>query len=88
MTAKLQEPADDRPESVLRGSMADLSALPPLLTPRELAAVLRTTEAALAQDRYRQRGVPYVKFGNRVRYLCSDVHDYLLARRSACSDVA
>ena len=61
----------------------DLSALPPVITPAELAPVLRSTVDALAQDRYRRVGVPYVKFGRRVRYLRADVARYLMAHRTA-----
>lgn len=60
----------------------DLSTLPAIATARELAPLMGTTEAALAQDRYRRRGIPYVKFGARVRYLRADVARYLAANRS------
>ncbi|AGB26289.1 hypothetical protein Mycsm_06130 [Mycobacterium sp. JS623] len=60
----------------------DLSTLPAIATSRELAPVMATTEAALAQDRYRRGGIPYVKFGRRVRYLRADVARYLAANRS------
>jgi hypothetical protein len=56
----------------------DVSILPPIMTPEELAPVLRTTPDSLAQDRYRGVGVPYVKHGNRIRYLLADVAQYLL----------
>lgn len=59
----------------------DLSALPAIITPEELAPVLRTTVGALAQDRYRRTGVPYTKHGRRVRYLRADVARYLAANR-------
>jgi hypothetical protein len=60
----------------------DLLTLPPVITPLELAPVMRTSEAALAQDRYRRRGIPYIKYGRRVRYLRSDVARFLAANRS------
>jgi hypothetical protein len=59
----------------------DLSALPAVVKPNELAPVIRTTVDALAQDRYRRVGIPYVKLGRRVRYLRADVARYLLAHR-------
>ena len=59
----------------------DLSELPPVATASELAPILRTTEPALAQDRYRGIGVPYIKHGRRVRYLRADVARYLIANR-------
>jgi hypothetical protein len=60
----------------------DLSMLPAISTAEELAPVLSTTVSALAQDRYRGRGIRYVKFGRRVRYLRADVARYLAANRS------
>jgi hypothetical protein len=47
----------------------------------QTAAVVQTTVAALAQDRSRRRGLPYVKIGGRVRYLREDVLSYLAANR-------
>jgi hypothetical protein len=61
----------------------DLSTIPAIAKARELAPVMGTTEAALAQDRYRRGGIPYVKFGRRVRYLRADVARYLAAHRSS-----
>ncbi|OBF38223.1 hypothetical protein A5724_10480 [Mycobacterium sp. ACS1612] len=64
--------------------MADLLALeelPPIATAGQVAQVVQTTVDALAQDRYRRRGIPYVKIGGRVRYLRQDVLDYLAASR-------
>jgi hypothetical protein len=61
----------------------DLSLLPAVIMPEELAAALRTTVGALAQDRHMRRGVPYTKYGRRVRYLRADVARYLAANRSA-----
>jgi hypothetical protein len=55
--------------------------LPPIATGPQLATVLQTTVDALAQDRYRRRGVPFVKVGGRVRYLRADVLAYLAANR-------
>jgi hypothetical protein len=64
--------------------MADLIApedLPAVATAPQVAAVFQTTEDALAQDRYRGRGIPFVKIGGRVRYLREDVLAYLAANR-------
>ncbi len=55
--------------------------LPPIVTAAQLAPVLHTTTDALAQDRYRRRGIPYVKIGGRVRYLRADVLNYLATNR-------
>ncbi|WP_422748607.1 DNA-binding protein [Mycobacterium sp. WMMD1722] len=61
--------------------MADIEHLPALSTPAQLAEVMQTTTSALAQDRYLGRGIPYVKFGKRIRYLREDVLSYLAANR-------
>jgi len=67
---------------VLRQTGVDLSALPAVMSTRELAPVLRVTPGALAQDRYRGCGIPYVKLGRRVRYLRADVAHYLVTHRT------
>ena len=36
-----------------------------LVLPRELASFLKTTEAVLAQNRFRGVGIPYVRHGRR-----------------------
>lgn len=64
--------------------MAELVApedLPPVATATQVARVVQTTPDALAQDRYRRRGIPFVKIGGRVRYLREDVIEYLTANR-------
>ena len=43
----------------------DLSVLTPICTTQELAPVVRTSDSALAQDRYRGTGIPFIKFGRR-----------------------
>jgi hypothetical protein len=55
--------------------------LPPIATAPQVAAVLQTTVDALSQDRYRRRGVPWVKVGGRVRYLRADVLKFLADNR-------
>jgi hypothetical protein len=57
--------------------------LPAVAKPEEVAGVVRVTPEALAQDRYRRQGIPYVKVGGRVRYLREDVLSYLAANRVA-----
>ncbi|EKF25249.1 hypothetical protein C731_0776 [Mycolicibacterium hassiacum DSM 44199] len=48
------------------------------LTAKQVAAILHTTEAGLAQMRYRGIGPKFVKVGPRkVIYRWSDVQDYL-----------
>lgn len=55
--------------------------LPAIATSAQVAGVVQTTVDALAQDRYRRRGIPFVKIGGRVRYLRSDVIGFLTANR-------
>jgi hypothetical protein len=64
------------------GTGIDLSTLPPIIRADELAPVLGTTVAALANERYRHVGIPFVKHGRRVRYLRADVARFLLANRT------
>jgi len=58
-----------------------LTDLPEIATAADVARVVKTTEAALAQDRYLGRGLPYIKIGRRVRYLRADIVAYLEASR-------
>jgi hypothetical protein len=46
-------------------------------TPAQVAPVLDTTEAGLAQMRYRGTGPRFVKVGKKVLYRWSDVRAYL-----------
>jgi hypothetical protein len=55
--------------------------LPHVSKAEQVALVMQTTVDALAQDRYRARGLPYVKIGGRVRYIREDVLKYLADNR-------
>jgi len=56
-------------------------------TSKEVAAYLHTSEAGLAQLRYRGQGPKFVKVGPRkVIYRWSDVHDYLDANTCQRTD--
>lgn len=55
--------------------------LPHVSKAEQVAVVMQTTADALAQDRYRGRGLPYVKIGGRVRYLRDDVLKFLADNR-------
>ncbi|MDW5609268.1 DNA-binding protein [Mycolicibacterium sp. D5.8-2] len=55
--------------------------LPHIAKAEHVAAVLHTTVDALAQDRYRRRGLPWCKIGGRVRYLRADVLKFLADSR-------
>ncbi|MDQ1250705.1 MAG: hypothetical protein QG597_5085 [Actinomycetota bacterium] len=65
-----------------------IDLLPPVSMPEHVANVLHTTVDALAQDRYRRRGVPWCKVGGRVRYLRTDVLKFLAANRFGGPDAA
>ncbi|MFT4086324.1 MAG: helix-turn-helix domain-containing protein [Gordonia sp. (in: high G+C Gram-positive bacteria)] len=58
------------------------SELPEVATPADVARYLNVAPGTLANDRSRGRGPAFVKVGNRVRYLRSDVLDYLAANRT------
>lgn len=66
--------------------MIALDELPPLLTPAELAQLMRTTTNSLAQERYLGRGVPFIKNGRRVLYARADVRAYLDANTCQRTD--
>jgi len=55
--------------------------LPAVITASQMAQFLQTTPAALAQDRYLGRGVPYTRIGRRIRYMRGDVLKYLEANK-------
>jgi hypothetical protein len=64
----------------------DLSALPAVMTARQLAPAIGVSEGSLAQDRYRRVGIPYIELGKRrIRYLRADVARYLVANRQGVS---
>jgi hypothetical protein len=67
-------------------NLANLDELPEVMTTPQLAGFMQTTENSLAQDRYLGRGIPFVKFGKRVRYLRNDVLDYIAANRVQRTD--
>jgi hypothetical protein len=64
----------------------DLSDNPEIMTAEHLSPLVHKSVAALANDRYRNMGVPYVKYGKSVRYLRADVARYLIRHRK--SDLA
>ncbi len=55
--------------------------LPAVAMPKAVAGLIGSTEAALAQDRYLGKGIPFTRVGRRVRYLRADVLAYLAANR-------
>jgi predicted DNA-binding transcriptional regulator AlpA len=53
------------------------NAVDTILLPAQLAELLRTSEASLAQRRSRGNGPRFIKLGSRVLYRLSDVHEWL-----------
>jgi hypothetical protein len=56
------------------------TAIDPLddtLVPAQVAEVLHTTEASLAQMRFRGKGPRFIKVGSRVLYRRSDIRAFL-----------
>jgi hypothetical protein len=82
------ELADADLAELRRQTGTDLSGLPAVMDSEQLAPVLGMTPAALAQDRYRGGGIPFVKIGRRVRYLRADVARYLVTHRTGGDDAA
>jgi hypothetical protein len=66
--------------------LLDPEVLPPVATPKQVSQIVQTSEGALAQDRFRGTGIPFVKIGGRVRYLRQDVLAYLEANRMQRTD--
>ncbi|MGH9491476.1 MAG: helix-turn-helix transcriptional regulator [Terriglobales bacterium] len=52
-----------------------------LLTPSEVAKLLRLPVATLAQWRYRGQGPPFLRLGRVVRYDAADVAKFVQARK-------
>lgn len=71
-----------------RGGIPTLEDIPPIATASQISKVVQMTVDALAQDRYRRRGIPYVKIGGRVRYLREDVLKFLADNRIGGPDAA
>jgi predicted DNA binding CopG/RHH family protein len=56
-----------------------------LLSPKEVAAMIRRSESSLARDRYSQRGIPYIKYNRNIFYRIEDVRQYV-ARHMVISE--
>lgn len=48
---------------------------------KEAARLTCRAVQSLRNDRHLGRGIPYCKLGRSVRYLLSDIHDYLAKNR-------
>lgn len=60
--------------------------MPELLTPDDVADIVHTTAAQLAQMRYRGGGPRYVKFGKKILYRRTDIEAYIEANLYARTD--
>ncbi len=47
----------------------------------EAAKILCKSVTSLRNERFLRKGCPYIKMGRSVRYLVSDVHEYLKSHR-------
>jgi hypothetical protein len=74
-------PAEQELKDLLAATGIDIAAMEPVMNTEQVADLLEMTVPALEQARYRGMGIPYVKVGNRVRYLRVDVARYLVANR-------
>jgi hypothetical protein len=80
--ARCRDQADAELAQLYNETGIDLSMLPMIMTAEELAPTIRSSVGALAQDRYRNRGIPYIRLGRRIRYARAEVARYLVANRS------
>jgi hypothetical protein len=55
------------------------AALPVLLTEAQVAEIIGLPAATIKAHRARGVGLPYVKFGKRVRYRADDIAAYIAA---------
>ncbi len=83
IAARCHEQASAELAELYNTTGIDLSMLQPIMTAEQLAAGISVTTGALAQDRYRNQGIPYIKMGRRVRYVRAEVARYLMANRKA-----
>lgn len=79
--AGVADRTDDALAELFIDTGIDLSTCPAVMDAEELAPVVNKPVGALANDRYRNVGIPYVKYGRRIRYLRVDVARYLIANR-------
>jgi hypothetical protein len=81
MLGHINPDSDPHQEGEVMAELVASEDLPAVATASQVAAIIQSTVDALAQDRYRRRGIPFVKIGGRVRYLREDVLGYLVANR-------
>ena len=52
-----------------------------LVNEKEAAKMMKRAVQTLRNDRHKRRGCPYIKVGRSVRYLLSDIHNFLREHR-------
>jgi Helix-turn-helix domain len=57
--------------------VSTVESLPDLMTTAEVAEFIRASKQSLDQDRYLNRGLPYVRIGRKIRYRREHVLKYL-----------
>jgi hypothetical protein len=78
----MEQPQVREPRNRRERRHPELIEAPEYMTPVETAEVMRTTENKLAQDRYLERGLPFIKVGRKILYARADVVAYLAAGRT------
>jgi hypothetical protein len=55
--------------------------IPQAVNEHEAAQIFRKSVQTLRNERFLKKGCPYVKLGRSVRYLISDINNYLVQNR-------
>jgi hypothetical protein len=79
VAARSRDMADAELTGLYTDTGIDLSHLPAFMNAEQLAPAIGVTIGSLAQDRYRNRGIPYIRMGRRIRYVRAEVARYLAA---------
>ena len=58
-----------------------MSLMTRYISEKEVSEITGRSLSTLRKDRFKGRGIPYVKFGRLVRYSDSDVQKYMEARK-------
>jgi predicted DNA-binding transcriptional regulator AlpA len=66
--------------------LENLSAMEPLLDPKETATVLKVSTSWLAKARIQGDGPEFVKIGRAVRYPQSSLHKFIAQRTRASTN--
>lgn len=71
---------------ILKGGLKKLRINPSLLTEFEVANLIKKSVKTLQNDRWRRKGLPFVKLGKSVRYPMNAVVDYITVNTIKVSD--